>query len=257
MFRSRELVAIANARLMEKNISAVAEAALVAREKSPENDEAWVVFAATELGAGRKSGALDALRRAVDLNPANKRQLPRNRNFESFIQRSRFQEEDRIVDGAFTTRCYPRALEPSTRVSMRPLLGAGVTRDKRRISGATATRSTRTLKDVQLVCLNSSVTEQSRCLRGMSLAYVRCMEVTKQLRQYVGRRATKRLYRAMPWIGSVVALATLGAAVRRKGFLGGTADTVLDFIPWVGGVKNLTEAARGGDFIPDKPASRS
>ena len=64
MFRSRELVAIANARLMEKNISAAAEAALVAREKSPENDEAWVVFAATELGAGRKSGALDALRRA-------------------------------------------------------------------------------------------------------------------------------------------------------------------------------------------------
>jgi len=85
MFRSRELVAIANARLMEKNISAAAEAALVAREKSPENDEAWVVFAATELGAGRKSGALDALRRAVDLNPANKRQLPRNRHFESLF----------------------------------------------------------------------------------------------------------------------------------------------------------------------------
>jgi hypothetical protein len=105
--------------------------------------------------------------------------------------------------------------------------------------------------------LNSSVTEHSRCHRGTALAHLRCMGVTKQLRQYVGRRATKRLYRAMPWIGSVVALATLGAAVRRKGFLGGTADTVLDFIPWVGGVKNLTEAARGGDFIRDKPPSRS
>ena len=103
MFRSRELVAIANARLMEKNISAAAEAALVAREKSPENDEAWVVFAATELGAGRKSGALDALRRAVDLNPANKRQLPRESSFRVVIQRSRFQEDDRIVDGALTT----------------------------------------------------------------------------------------------------------------------------------------------------------
>ena len=92
---------------------------------------------------------------------------------------------------------------------------------------------------------------------GTSFAHIPCMAVTKQLRQYVGRRATKRLYRARPWLGSVVALATLGAAVRRKGFLGGTADTVLDFIPWVGGVKNLAEAARGGDFIRDKPASRS
>ena len=85
MFRSRELVGIAKTRLMEKNISAAAQAAVAARDKSPENDEAWVVLAATELGAGRKSGALDALRRALDLNPANKRQLPRNPNFESLI----------------------------------------------------------------------------------------------------------------------------------------------------------------------------
>jgi uncharacterized Ntn-hydrolase superfamily protein len=82
MFRSRQLVADANARLMDKNMPAAAQAALAARDRSPENDEAWVVFAATELGAGRRSSALDALRRAVDLNPANKRQLPRNRNFE-------------------------------------------------------------------------------------------------------------------------------------------------------------------------------
>jgi uncharacterized Ntn-hydrolase superfamily protein len=85
MFRSRELVAIANARLREKNLSAAAQAALEARDKSPENDEAWVVFAATELGAGRKSGALEALRHALDLNPANRRQLPRNPHFESLF----------------------------------------------------------------------------------------------------------------------------------------------------------------------------
>ena len=60
----------------------------------------------------------------------------------------------------------------------------------------------------------------------------------------------------MPWIGGLVALATLGAAVRRKGLLRGTADTVLDLIPFVGGAKNLAEAARGRDFIRDKPASR-
>lgn len=78
------------------------------------------------------------------------------------------------------------------------------------------------------------------------------MGVTKQLRQYATRRATKRLYRAMPWIGGVLAIATIGAAVRRKGLLGGTMDTVLDFIPYVGGAKNLAEAARGRDFIRDR-----
>ena len=82
------------------------------------------------------------------------------------------------------------------------------------------------------------------------------MAVTSQLRQYAASRATKRLYRAVPWIGGLVALATLGAAVRRKGLLRGTADTVLDFIPFVGGAKNLAEAARGRDFIRDKPYSR-
>ena len=78
------------------------------------------------------------------------------------------------------------------------------------------------------------------------------MAMTAQLRQYATTRATKRLYRAMPWIGGVLAVATLGAAIRRKGFLGGTVHTVLDFIPFVGGAKNLAEAARGRDFIRDR-----
>ena len=78
------------------------------------------------------------------------------------------------------------------------------------------------------------------------------MAATEQLRQYATRRATKRLYRAMPWIGGIVAVATLGAAIRRKGFIGGTVNTVLDFIPYIGGAKNLAEVARGRDFISDK-----
>ena len=34
--------------------------------------------------------------------------------------------------------------------------------------------------------------------------------------------------------------------------LGSLADTALDFIPFVGGVKNAAEAVRGRDFIPDR-----
>lgn len=60
----------------------------------------------------------------------------------------------------------------------------------------------------------------------------------------------------MPWIGGLIALAAIGSAIRRKGLLGGTADTALDFIPFVGAAKNLIEARRGRDLIRDKrPAS--
>jgi Pre-toxin TG len=79
------------------------------------------------------------------------------------------------------------------------------------------------------------------------------MGITRQLRQYAGRRMTRRLYRSVPWIGGVLALITVGKAVQRKGLIGGTVDTALDFIPFVGGLKNLVEAGRGRDFIPDKP----
>jgi uncharacterized Ntn-hydrolase superfamily protein len=89
---SRRLVGEANARLAQKDVAAASAAALGAREKSPENDEAWVVFAATELAAGRKASALDALRRAIELNPANKRQLPKNRAFESLLDDPAFKK---------------------------------------------------------------------------------------------------------------------------------------------------------------------
>ena len=81
------------------------------------------------------------------------------------------------------------------------------------------------------------------------------MAMTTQIGQYAGRKLTRRLIRSMPWIGSLLALATLGSAVRRKGVIGGTLDTALDFIPFVGGAKNLAEVGRGRDFFPDKPIS--
>jgi hypothetical protein len=82
------------------------------------------------------------------------------------------------------------------------------------------------------------------------------MAITRQIGQYAGRRMTRRLYRSMPWIGGIIALATLGSAIRRKGLLGGTMDTALDFIPFVGGAKNLAEIGRGRDFIGDKNPAR-
>ena len=90
----------------------------------------------------------------------------------------------------------------------------------------------------------------------MTFAAILSMAISKHVKEYASRRLTRRLYRSMPWIGGVVVLITIGAAIRRKGLFGGTLDTMLDFIPFVGGAKNLAEAARGRDFIQDKPVAR-
>jgi hypothetical protein len=62
----------------------------------------------------------------------------------------------------------------------------------------------------------------------------------------------RRIARSLPWVGAAVAIATLGSAIRRKGFFGGTLNTALDAIPFVGGAKNIAEVYRGRDFIRDK-----
>jgi hypothetical protein len=79
------------------------------------------------------------------------------------------------------------------------------------------------------------------------------MSITRQAVQYGQRRVARRLLRAVPWLGSVVALATLAAAIRRKGPVRGVVDTALDFIPVVSGLKNTAEIVRGRDFLRDRP----
>ena len=78
------------------------------------------------------------------------------------------------------------------------------------------------------------------------------MAMTQQFRQFATRRATKKLTRAVPYVGAIVAILTLGAAIRRKGWLAGALDTALDFTPVVGTVKNMYEVGRGRDFIRDR-----
>ena len=78
------------------------------------------------------------------------------------------------------------------------------------------------------------------------------MAMTQQFRQFATRRATKKLTRAVPYVGAIVAILTLGSAIRRKGWFGGTLDTALDFTPVVGTLKNFAEVGRGRDFIRDR-----
>lgn len=68
-----------------------------------------------------------------------------------------------------------------------------------------------------------------------------------------GARLSRRLARSVPFFGALVAMATLGATMRRKGVVGGLADTGLNSIPFVGAAKNVVEVLRGEDFFPDQP----
>ena len=69
-------------------------------------------------------------------------------------------------------------------------------------------------------------------------------------------KLSRRLSRSLPWIGTVVALATIVSTVRRKGVISGTLDTGLNAVPYVGAAKNVVEMARGRDFFPDRFPAR-
>jgi hypothetical protein len=78
------------------------------------------------------------------------------------------------------------------------------------------------------------------------------MAKTRALQSYATRKIGRRLTRSIPWIGAVIALVTLGEAIRRKGLFRGLVHSGLDATPFVGAAKNFAEAARGRDFIPDR-----
>lgn len=77
------------------------------------------------------------------------------------------------------------------------------------------------------------------------------MTIGKQVAQYSRARLARRLSRSIPLLGAAIALFTLRAAIRRKGFARGVADSALDATPVVGAGKMLYESMRG-DILPDR-----
>jgi hypothetical protein len=78
------------------------------------------------------------------------------------------------------------------------------------------------------------------------------MAIVEQMTKWGGARLARRFSRSMPLVGAGIALLTLGAVARRKGWLGAAADTALNAMPFVGALKNTAELVRGRDFIPDR-----
>ncbi len=78
------------------------------------------------------------------------------------------------------------------------------------------------------------------------------MAVAKSVARWGGMRLSRRLSRSIPLIGTAIALATIGVAMRRKGVLRGAADSALNAVPFLGAAKNVAEVVRGRDFFPDR-----
>jgi len=80
-FRSREMMAEVTRTLDADDLTGALAAATAARDRSPENDNAWVAIADVHLHTGRRPQALEALASAIRLNPANRRELRTHRSF--------------------------------------------------------------------------------------------------------------------------------------------------------------------------------
>jgi hypothetical protein len=62
----------------------------------------------------------------------------------------------------------------------------------------------------------------------------------------------RKLSRSVPYFGALVAAGMLGSAIRRKGWVRGTADTALDATPFVGALKLGLETVFGRDLFRDR-----
>lgn len=82
------------------------------------------------------------------------------------------------------------------------------------------------------------------------------MGITRIVARWGTSTFARRLAISVPYVGALVAIATIGFAIRRKGPLGGTVDTGLNAIPYVGAVKNVVELFVG-DFVPDRPSRQA
>lgn len=85
--RSGEIIAKANQAFERGNREQALQQLVDLRDKIPQTDAVWIALGGMYLKMGRKADALAAIRRAVELNPSNKRKgsggLPRNPSFES------------------------------------------------------------------------------------------------------------------------------------------------------------------------------
>jgi uncharacterized Ntn-hydrolase superfamily protein len=92
MTHSAELITQANAKANGGDLPGGLKLAQDAVAKSPENDNAYIALAVIQLKMGQKAQSFATLKKAIDLNGANKRQLLRNTNFKDLLNDPEFKK---------------------------------------------------------------------------------------------------------------------------------------------------------------------
>lgn len=87
---SGEIIRTANELRAAGDLAGALAAAFEARDRSPENDNAWVALATVQLEMGREDQMIESLARAVELNPGRRTTLPTDTNFQSVWDDVRF-----------------------------------------------------------------------------------------------------------------------------------------------------------------------
>ena len=75
--------------------------------------------------------------------------------------------------------------------------------------------------------------------------------LTRKAAEAGGWVAAKRIGKAIPYVGTAMAIGMVGYDIKRKGTLYGVLNSGLDAIPFVGLGKNVIEFFTG-DLLPDK-----
>ncbi|MCZ6490096.1 MAG: DUF1028 domain-containing protein [Acidobacteria bacterium] len=87
LVRSGEMIRQVNSKLIAGDLEGALELALAARDRSRENDNAWVALANVYVKMDRNQEAGEAFGRAIELNPANRVRLRRDSRYEALRQR--------------------------------------------------------------------------------------------------------------------------------------------------------------------------
>jgi uncharacterized Ntn-hydrolase superfamily protein len=88
--RSGQLINQANQKVQAGDVKGGLQLFMDARDKSPDNDNAWIALAGGYLRNNQKAETFTALRKAIELNPNNKTRITTNQNFQSIFQDPEF-----------------------------------------------------------------------------------------------------------------------------------------------------------------------
>lgn len=90
--RSQDAIGDATRLITKGDLQGALTIAQDARAKSPEIDGVWVALANIHLRMNAKGEALSDIAKAIELNPANARQLPLNPNFKLLLEDAEFKK---------------------------------------------------------------------------------------------------------------------------------------------------------------------